>query len=345
MPKAKGTVRADGRVVKTLTDPATGKRVYFYGKNDREVNRKIMEYSQKAEEGRTFAEVAWDWWRVHEPTLAVQSQRSYRRAVDMTVDALGQTPLHQITARDISEYLKHLDSLGYAAKTVQKHRIVLNSVFRYAILQGEHNMNPVQLSVTPRNMKKVERTAASGKDEDIVRSSADVWIFPFIALYTGMRRGEILALQWSDIDFERGLISVTKSVAYSGDKPFIKEPKTEAGKRFVPLLAPLRELFLSIEERPGDAYIVSDTGEKPLTNRRFQTLSTHYKEATGVTATAHQLRHSFATIAFELGVPVKSVQEILGHKQISTTMDLYTDFREKALSDAAEILNSGMAKK
>ena len=340
-----GTKREDGRIVKTMTDPKTGKRVYFYGKNDREVNRKIMEYTRKAEEGRSFAEVARDWWRVHEPTLAEQSKRSYRRAMDLILEELGDQSVLDITPKEISAYFKRLESLDYAAKTVQKHRIVLNGIFRYAILQNERNDNPVQVAQMPRNLKKTERKSAAGSEEDIVRASADVWILPFIALHTGMRRGEILALQWKDVDFENNEISVTKSVAYQGDRPFIKTPKTEAGTRVVPLLAPLKELFLTIKKRPPNAYIVSDTGESPLTNRRFQTLSEHYKRETGVSATAHQLRHSFATIAFELGVPVKSVQEILGHKQISTTMDLYTDFRKKALSDAADILNAGLDKK
>lgn len=71
----------------------------------------------------------------------------------------------------------------------------------------------------------------------------------------------------------------------------------------------------------------------------------HYRTDTGVTCSAHQLRHSFATIAFECGLPPKTVQEILGHKQLSTTMDLYTDFRKRAFDEAAKLLNSELGKK
>ena len=78
---AKLAKRPDGRCVKTITDPRTGKRVYFYGKTEREINRKIMEYSQKLEMGRTFIEVSADWWDEAEASLAYQSQKSYRAAL------------------------------------------------------------------------------------------------------------------------------------------------------------------------------------------------------------------------------------------------------------------------
>lgn len=100
---------------------------------------------------------------------------------------------------------------------------------------------------------------------------------------------------------------------------------------------------MAVPQKNLEHFIISDTGEKPLSNRRYITEYTRFKNETGIKCTAHQLRHSFATIAFECGVPVKSVQEILGHKQLSTTMDLYTDFRKKSFDDAASSLNAFLA--
>jgi integrase len=119
----------------------------------------------------------------------------------------------------------------------------------------------------------------------------------------------------------------------------VKVPKTEAGNRIVPLLLPLKEELLKRMGKPDDYIISYDGGKTPLGNRRFTKLFAAYRKETGITASAHQLRHSFATIAFEADLDPKSVQEILGHKQLSTTMDIYTQFREKKLAAAANLLN------
>ena len=331
--------RADGRVMKSITDSRTGRRIYFYGKNEREVNQKILEYSSRAEQCRSFKEISDEWWDEHENQLEYQSIKVYRPAKKRADEYFDETAVKNIKPKDITVFLKTLAHKGYAQKTIANQKLVINLIFQHAILQNDIELNPCSAAKMPKDTKKISRSAASTMDEKIIRESSDTWLFPYIAIMTGMRKGEILALQWQDVDFDNDLISVTKSVYHEGDKPKIKQPKTDAGIRTVPLLAPLREVLLSIEDRRPTAFIISDSGDAPLTNRRYMTLWKNYRSKTGVSCTAHQLRHSFATIAFECGVPVKSVQEILGHKQLSTTMDLYTDFRKKSFDDAADALN------
>lgn len=342
MAKSKLAVRADGRLCRAIVDPRTHKRVYFYGMTEREINKKIMLYSQKAEIGRSFSEIADEWWEEAEPKLALQSIRSYKLAMSRAVTFFNDTPAKNITAKDITKYLATLAAQGYSQKVVSNHRMVVNRILDYAVTEGDIELNPCASVKTPANLPKTTREAASRSDEQIIKDNVDLWLFPFFALMTGMRKGEILALKWKDIDFDKNYIYVTKSVAHNGDKPVIKTPKTEAGNRIVPLLAPLREELLK-RSRPKDDYIISDDGKSPLTNRRFITLYDHYKKDTGITATAHQLRHSFATVAFEADLDPKSVQEILGHKQLSTTMDIYTQFREKKLTAAADLLNKSLS--
>jgi integrase len=341
MPKSKLTPRADGRLCKAIVDPRTHKRVYFYGKTEREINKKIMLYTQKAQIGRSFSEIADEWWEEAEPKLALQSIRSYKLAMSRAVTFFGDTPSKNITAKDIQKYLTALAKQGYSQKVVSNHRMVVNRILDYAVMEGDIELNPCASVKTPTDLPKSTREAASRSDEQIIKDNVDLWLFPFVALMTGMRKGEILALKWKDIDFEKNYIYVTKSVAHDGDKPVVKTPKTEAGNRIVPLLLPLRNELIKHIGKP-DEYIISDDGKTPLSNRRFISIFDNYRKATGITATAHQLRHSFATIAFEADLDPKSVQEILGHKQLSTTMDIYTQFREKKLTAAAEILNQSL---
>ena len=303
-----------------------------------------MEYSRRVENGRNFREISDEWWEEAYTSLAYQSQKAYKPAKKRADGYFGTVPLKDIKPRDIASFLRILAAQSYAQKTIANQRLVINLIFEYAIEHGDLELNPCASAKVPKNTKKGSRSAATTDDEEIIKKSSDVWLFPYIAIMTGMRKGEILALQWKDIDFGNDVIRVTKSVYHEGDRPLVKSPKTEAGNRIVPLLQPLKQRLLVVPDRVPENYLISDTGEHPLTARRYATEYARFQKVTGVTCTAHQLRHSFATIAFECGVPVKSVQEILGHKQLSTTMDLYTDFRKKSFDDAASSLNAFLEK-
>lgn len=331
--------RADGRYVKKITDPRTGKVKSFYGKSEREIDRKILAYNSQAEKGRTFAEVAGEWWAETEPRLAVQSVRTYHQALERAITHFGETGIKDITPRDINLFLRRL-ATTYAQKTLSNQRMVINLICDHAVLENDIQYNPCASVSPPKGTGKVTRKAASEADERIVKENADEWLFPYFALMSGMRKGEILALTWGDIDFDRNLIHVTKSLAHDNNQPFVKEPKTEAGNRLVPLLLPLKEQLLKIRGKAQDTDILFSDNGKYYTNKRYETMYKSFKKVTGATCTIHQLRHSFATVAFEAGVSPKAIQEVLGHKQLATTMDIYTDLRMKALSEAAEILNN-----
>lgn len=333
------TVRADGRLQTAIVDSKTGKRIYFYGKTAHELKQKIFEYNQRADAGPLFDDVAAAWWEEAEPELALQSRRGYLRACSKAREQFKDIYIKEIQAKDVTAYLKTLARQYSSQKTIDKYRLVINLIFKYAIENGDIEYNPASAAKAPKGLQKAKRKAAAPEDEQIIKERSDLWLFPFFAIYTGMRKGEILALKWKDIDFENDLINVYKSVEHDGNKPGIKGTKTKAGTRTVPLLAPLKDKLLEIRAKNQEEYIFSADGSEPLTERRYNTLFNKYREATGITCTAHQLRHSFATIAFENDVDPKTVQEILGHKQLSTTMDIYTEFRSKRLKQITAELN------
>ena len=282
-------------------------------------------------------------WEETLERIAFQTRHGYKPALRRAVEEFGEIPVKNIKPRDISKFLRTL-SRDFASKTLANQRMIISLILDIAVLDGDIDVNPCTAVKTPKTERHI-RQAAPANEEDLVKQHADIWLFPFFALMSGMRKGEILALQWKDIDFDKNTISVTKSVYHESNVPKIKEPKTQAGWRTVPLLSPLKEELLKIKNRKSDLYIFSDNdGKSPLSHTKFTALYKNFCKKTGITSTAHQLRHSFATIAFECGVPVKSVQEILGHKQISTTMDIYTDFRKKSVEEAASILNAKLSK-
>lgn len=339
MPAQKMSRRSDGRYVKKIKDPRTGKDVYFYGKTIRELNEKVLSYQCATQNGRKFKEVAEEWWNIAEPSLADQTVRVYKPALRRALDEFGDDYIKEIRARDITAFLSRLAHSDLAQKTLLNQRTIINQIMRHAVNENDIEHNPCADVNMPKNLRKERRDPATEAEERIIRENVDGWLFPIISINTGMRKGEILALQWKDIDFENNIIRVTKSISHHNNRPVVKRPKTEAGERVVPLLDDLKAVLLNRTPRHPDHYIISDDGITPMSNTRYSALYREFMQEHGINCTSHQIRHSFATVAFECDVPEKSLQEILGHKQLSTTLDLYAKFRKKSLDAAAEKLN------
>lgn len=333
--------RKDGRYCKTIVDERTGKRVYFYGLSEREVLRKIMEYQTKAERGRTFKEVADEWWEDTYDKIAPNTVKGYKGALKKALEEFGDDPIADIKTRDISRWLNHLASLGYASKTVQNHKIVISRIMHLAIIEGDIDVNPATEAEVPRGLPRKKRTAASKDDEQIVRESAHIWLFPYAALMTGMRKGELLALQWRDIDFENNSILVSKSVYFDNNTPRIKTPKTDAGVRCVMLLDGLKEELLKRKGAPDEYIFSEDGGKTPYKEMRYDLLMRKFHEQTGTSATAHQLRKTFASIAAAKKIDPKVLQSIIGHTDIRLTLQVYADMRDEAWERAKDLLNEG----
>jgi integrase len=205
--------------------------------------------------------------------------------------------------------------------------MVINLVCRYAVEEsGDLDSNPARDVHVPKDLEKTPRQIASDEDIARVKASTDCTfgMFAYWLMYTGMRRGELLALTWEDVDVKARSISVTKSVYHVNNKPQVKQPKTASGYRTLPLL---NKLMAKIT--PGKGLVFPDPATGGLmSNMHFQNLWSKYAEESGVTCTSHQLRHAYATMLEENNISEKDAQYLLGHAQISTTKDIYTHIRE-----------------
>lgn len=331
-------------MVKTIIDPKTKKRLYFYGSTEREINRKILAFTEQVKVGRTFSEVADEWWEKIQTTLSPNSIHTYRAGYQRATQEFGDLRIRSITTKEIQQYIQKFSqsAMKPARKTVANQLMVIGLIFKYGVLEGECDYNVAQGVVLPKGLTASKRSAASQTDEEIIKANPKLWLFPYFILYTGLRKGEALALKGSDIDLKNRLIYVTKSVYFVSNKPHIKEPKTEAGIRTVPILDKLLPYIPKLQK---DEYLFPSVRDKkePMGYSLFQTRMAQYHKKTGTTFGTHQLRHSYATILFECGIEAKTAQHLLGHAQISTTLDIYTDFRKKAEQEAARMLNQKLS--
>lgn len=149
-----------------------------------------------------------------------------------------------------------------------------------------------------------------------------------ICLYTGLRLGELLALEWEDIDFSFGTLSVNKSCYYgvgvTGKYERITDlPKTVSSRRTIPIPNQIIKVLKTLKQRSKSKYVVSN-GDKPINMRSYQKTFALMLIHIGVPHRGfHALRHTFATRAIECGMDVKTLSEILGHKNASITLNRY----------------------
>lgn len=322
-----------------------GKRKAFRGKTDREVWEKVKAFDRsaaKAEAERpiTFAEIADAWWTEIEPTLEFNTQKSYRPALKRAKEQFGERPAGELTSREIDRYINDF-SASRARKTVVTQLQILRQIFRRAKVRGDIPDNPAADVAPPRNLPQKRRDAPSPDEIRKIKESAALpfGLFAALVYYTGCRRGEALALTGEDIDLDGKMVRINKSVYYMGNSPHIKRPKTKAGDRSVPLLPDLEKLLPKKLARK--AYIFSEPDGSLLTNDHFTAAYDAYRAASGVTVTPHQIRHGYATALLESDVDAKTAQILLGHAQLSTTMDIYTHVREDRIKAAAEKMKKG----
>ena len=349
---AKYYKRPDG--LYETTRKIRGKRVRFYGHTCQEVDRKILEYNEERRRGRTFAVVADEWYAAHEAEIGRSTAQIYGYALARTKEHFT-AHVGEIRPLDVKRYISEFERKGYARNTVRIELSVLKQVFAHAVLAGDIDVNPCAEVHHSRNLPHARRNALTEEQEAFVEScrTGDWWLLGLMLLYTGCRRGELLALNWQDIDRENGVIHITKKINYAwGNVPRLEHDlKSENGRRDIPLLAPLaaalptgRRIGLVFPGKDGNYLTASALKIAWIAYCRDAGLTEHITDDNGKVTevpavTPHCFRHSFATICFEADVDSKTAASYLGDTE-DIVRKIYTDLRNSRRDGGADLLNS-----
>jgi integrase len=303
----------------------------------------------------TVAEWLRQWLAQHSPRLRETTAGRYRAAVEnRLIPALGRMRLQDLRPAHVQAlYGRWLDE-GLAPATVASCHRILSRALRDAV-----RLQLVGRAVTEAVMAPTERSRHLDLDLDLVARVRDIieaepqpWrAVGLLILHTGMRRGEVCGLQWSDIDLDRGTATIrrTRTTAYTG-RVVEGPPKTRSGARTVPLMPPVVEALREwrrqqLEQRlaAGSAW---EGGDWVLTMDAAAARPdavTHWWMRTarrmGVSIRLHDLRHMAATVMAQAGVPPRVIAEVLGHARASFTLDVYAGSPDlEALRDALGVL-------
>ena len=320
--------RSDGRWQQAVTIEVNGTKIvkYFYGKSKAEVLRKMAEYEEQTEvkQGKhiTFSALAELWWEKHK--AAPNTDRGYKSAMSRAVARFGGTAVADIRPVDVNDFIAdYVAEYAPAKKTVSTQLSVMRMIFRYGVGAGYLNINPATELEIPKNLRKKKVSLPSKADIAKVKANWDesqMGMIAYWALYTGMRRGELLALTWDDVDMDSGIITINKAVCYGDGEQYIKSAKTEAGIRKVPILNRLRAVIAAIT--PGEGLIFPGPSGGIMPDGTYVNRWNAYKKRLGIECGTHQLRHAYTTMLIEADVEPQDAQALLGHAQLSTTMDI-----------------------
>lgn len=281
----------------------------------------------------------------------------YRTSARRIAEGMGDTALRDLTAKQIQAWEGELLKSGRGVNTVLKYHRLLNIVCNDAVDNDVIGKNPCRAVKKPRrvapspNSLTVDGFARLAATLDAMEPTAPVTAAT-IALYTGMREGEVCGLKWKCYDPKAGTISVEKSIGKAGGKTYETEPKTEASRRSVPVAPQLADMLSrrrdAIErdlqaggitlnpQEFGELYVVGTAGGKfcnpVVLSRSWKALSESLGlvGTQGRSVTFHDLRHSFATRAIAAGADVKAVAAVLGHSDAHVTLNVYADADKEA---------------
>lgn len=360
------------RVEFQLVNSATGetrrerKTMRVERKTKQEKNRCIREYRSELEanidpikRGVTFGEYAAEWLAQREVNPDIRPRTLSRdknrvRTINLT---FGNTPLREISRADIKRFqaaIMSTDDNGHAptvsgkplsGTTAHDTRQTLRRILEEAMLDGLIPNNPTD-GVKPPSFDTKEKEPLTPEQAARFRALIDAaeprpTLAAFrLCLFAGLRRGEVLALRWSDFDAEKGMVHVSRSLC--AETLQFKEPKSAAGVRDIPLDAATVEYLkrfkviqarqlLALGRSVNDSLICCTPGCDYLHPENLTRALRDFSKAANLpTLTPHVLRHTYCTLLFHAGADVKTAQKLMGHADPSVTLKIYTHYVESS---------------
>ena len=366
--------RKDGRWEGRYTaghDSETGKAIYknVLGKTQAEVKKKLKQAigeAQALDITKAGKYTVGEWMEVWFQDYAKikvrpSSHQTYQGYIHNHIRPnIGEIPLEKLTSLDLQKFYKKLlttgrvDRLeakgqpkGLSAKTVRNIHQILSSALKLAQEQRLILTNPAEGCALPRVEHQEMKTLTTVQLASFFREARESGVFElyYLELATGLRRGELLGLKWEDVDLARGDLRVRRQVSRINGEVVEAPLKTKNAYRTLPLAEDTVSVLKEQRKKVGNSPWVfpSPNGGPISPDSVLHMLHRVLKRAGLPKVRFHDLRHTFATLALQNGVDVKTVSGMLGHFSAGFTLDTYAHITSAAQRQAAETMGSVLA--
>ncbi len=288
-----------------------------------------------------FKDLLYDWINYSKDRVKLRTYNRYLNIIELhLIPEYGDVSINNIKRKNIYDFLQKHKASGnlktgkeMSSSSVNLILTVFNMVFEYALDLELCEYNPcARLKRFPSVEKKVDAFTRQEQllIEEYVISSYDRRCFGILfTLYTGLRIGELLALRWDDFDFEIGIIKINKTRYREKDetgkyKSIIDSPKTNSSDRIIPIPSCILDYLLEYKKSSMSSYFIESKDGTEMPIRTYQHIFERTIEYLKISHLSfHALRHTFATRAIECGMDIKTLSEIMGHKNASITLNRY----------------------
>ena len=367
--------RADGRWEGRYTagyHPETGKRIIknVLGKTQAECKAKLkkaIEESQSLDIGRAdeYTVAAWlrTWFELYSKLhIRPSTMNYYHRNIEQhIIPAIGDIPLNKLTTRDLQKLYNDLQSNGRLRKVQKKEKpglsnstvrgihMMLHNAFERAVKERLIPRNPTEDCIAPKIQKFEMQILQPEHIKEYLNAANARGLLPmfYLELVSGLRKGELTALLWSDLDIQNRTIYVSKQyVKNPNGELTLSRPKTETSVRKVSIPQDAVDLLIAEHgKHPENPYMFPSpvTGEMYYPDSVVNLHKKILKDAGLPHIRFHDLRHTFATLALQNGVDVKTVSSMLGHYDAGFTLRTYTHATRQKQDEAAQTMGSFMA--
>lgn len=370
MPRKQNKRRADGRIaVQVYLGMVDGKRKYktVYGNTQKEADEAALQVKLALRKGidvtadqDTFGEWARRWLKYKEADISASQYQSYEGYLKR-LESLNGMRISEIKTYDIQEIIDALavenphTGKPTSKKTLGDVKITASQILRLAITNRVLDYNPADAVIIPKNAPQSHRRALTKEEQGwILNTPHKMQLAAMIMMYAGLRRGELLALTWQDINLADRTITINKAVEFRKGIPRIKgSTKTNSGMRVVSI-PEILAVYLSDQPKSSLLVFPSTTGQivsesswrvmwddylKEI-DKRFGSPKVGKSSILTISHfTAHWLRHTYATMLYMAGVDVLTAKDLLGHSDIKTTLGIYTHLDAKFKIRSVDKLN------